>query len=389
MKKLLLILLIIPIQVSAIGFDSGFGYCQEWTINSSQISTTTPAFPVLATTTKESFKSTGNGGKIETDDAFDFIITDGTDCGTDSGSLLDFEREFHSTTTGEVVYWVQTPISSTTDETMLAYYGKSGASDQATTTGVWDADLDGDGNQDYVLVNHCKDPASGGNSYDSTSNDNDATVEGDGVADTPGQIENSYSLAGSNDYLAVSSPTNINFTNGFTLEIWNKPTVATGDGRTIHRYFSAGGKGYYLTQFPTGTYGPSWGFGVFAGTNGLVTTKNDLGSPSGDWQYVVGRRDSDDNIRIFVDGVKDSDTDTAVGTISAGTQVLRVGTDHNLLHDYTGSFDEIRMSNIAWSDEWISTTNNNHSDVGTFLTFGAEETAPEEEVNKQDIIWWD
>ncbi|MCK5061087.1 DUF2341 domain-containing protein, partial [Candidatus Parcubacteria bacterium] len=122
-------------------YSSNWNYKREITINASQIATTTDSFPVLATTTLDDLKTTTNGGKVGNDNGYDIIFVD-----DDDSTLLNFEREYYASTTGEIVYWIKTDISSTTDKTIYMYYGNGSASDQATTTGVWD--------DNFVMVQH-------------------------------------------------------------------------------------------------------------------------------------------------------------------------------------------------------------------------------------------
>ena len=95
-------------------YSSNWNYKREITINASQISTTTSNFPVLATTTLDDLKTTANGGKVGNDNGYDIVFTD-----DDGTTLLNYEREKYASTTGEIVYWIKTDISSTTDKIFI------------------------------------------------------------------------------------------------------------------------------------------------------------------------------------------------------------------------------------------------------------------------------
>jgi hypothetical protein len=61
----------------------------------------------------------------------------------DGSTLLTFEREMHDATGQKAVYWVRIPTLKSTEETYLyLYYGNSGASDAANTSGgAWTRQL--------------------------------------------------------------------------------------------------------------------------------------------------------------------------------------------------------------------------------------------------------
>jgi len=100
---------------------------------------------------------------------------------SDGQTKLNYEREYYDSTTGELVLWIKTDISSTTNKDLYIYYGNSGVTeDQATTTGVWD--------DDYVTVHHLSETS--GTHYDSTGNhDGTPTFDGSGTEDAVGQMD--------------------------------------------------------------------------------------------------------------------------------------------------------------------------------------------------------
>ena len=112
-----------PQEVSAAGenwYASNYLYRKEIIIDSDQVATTTSAFPVLiSTTTIESLKTVVNGGKVQSDSGYDIVFTD-----SDGQTLLNYEREKYSSSTGEIVYWVKTDISSTTDKSLYQVGGR-------------------------------------------------------------------------------------------------------------------------------------------------------------------------------------------------------------------------------------------------------------------------
>ena len=217
-------------------YSSNWKYKRKIIIDSSRVATTTDAFPVLATSTLADLKTTANGGKVGNDNGYDIVFVD-----DDDSTVLNYEREKYASTTGEIVYWIKTDISSTTDKTIYMYYGKSGASDLATTTGVWD--------DNFVMVQHMEENPAGGATpdgadeiFDSTSNSNDGNtggtmLTGDQVA---GQFDGSVDFDGGDDYVDCGDISNsaksVSFwikTNSLTEDIMNLYVDSCGDNLAI------------------------------------------------------------------------------------------------------------------------------------------------------------
>ena len=102
---------------------------------------------------------------------------------------------------------------------------------------------------------------------------------------------------------------------------------------------------------------------------------NGPGLSAGQWYYMSATYDSATTTRtIYLDGIP-------VGTDTVGAQYpllpeyARVGDDSNgNYHD--GLIDEVRISSVARSPDWIQTTYNNQFAPGTFYGVGAEDSSP-------------
>ena len=330
-------------------YSSNWSYKREITINSNQIATTTSNFPVLATTTLDDLKTTTNGGKVGNDNGYDIIFVD-----DDDSTLLNFEREKYASTTGEIVYWIKTNISSTTDKTIYMYYGNGSATDQATTTGVWD--------DNFVMVQHLSEipDNTAGQIKDSTSNSNDGqtfTMASDDQV--TGQIGGSLDFDGGSDYIDCGAPL-IPADNNFTISAW----INLIDYTTYDVVFGQ----YATSQSGRFVFSATQGTGViyaYAGAT-IVTTPDPVGLET---HHVFLTR-LGNTYTIYIDGVEII-SDDSVASIYQGsnTQIGVAGT----INHFKGTIDEARISNIARSAGWIETEYNNQSDVDSFMTFGAAE----------------
>ena len=64
------------------------------------------------------------------------------------------------------------------------------------------------------------------------------------------------------------------------------------------------------------------------------------------------------------------------GTIQDYGKNVYIGKYNNLNSFTPGSIDELRISNVARTQEWISTEYNNQNNPLSFLSFGPEESSP-------------
>lgn len=373
-------------QVNAAWFDTDYGFCQKMTIESDQVATTTASFTILATTTQVVLKTIGNGGNVEKGDGIDIIFTDGTDCVSDSGSLLDFETERYIPATGELVSWIRfNDLSSTTDKNLLMYYGNSSATDQSNATATWDSE--------YGLVMHLSEKDT--TAFDSTSNNNDGAFTGDSLISVIGQIGSSTDLAGSADYFDIADNVNdsLDPISNWSYSAWVHPQggPASGNKLTVLGKGQGGTSqlGYFLGLTDTNYF--FWNLFTTGGTyeagnefNGTFAMPQDV------WTYITYVHTSDGTIKNYVNGVlKDIFTGKG-GTVHNSTENLRVGYTLDNNNGFNGILDEVRIHDVIRTFADIKTEYNNQSEMTTFLTFGTEETAPfvEEDEVFQDIVWF-
>jgi len=71
-------------------------------------------------------------------------------------------------------------------------------------------------------------------------------------------------------------------------------------------------------------------------------------------------------------------SDTFAGPITFSSESLRIGsgtgTGGAANYFFSGGIDEVRISNIARSADWITTSYRNQNSPGTYLTFNNQET---------------
>jgi len=270
----------------------------------------------------------------------------------DDGTELpcDWEDFDPSTKTGWVwVRWSGT-LSSSGTQTLRIYPPQAAnasyaPSDLYGSQNVWDSN--------YVAVWHMNE--SSGTVHDATANGSDATPHGGPTYEQSGKIGNAVYFDGSGDYF---SGTGFAFSGGFTVEAWAKPDDTDADRRLFYQYDS--GEGYFLTQYNEDS--GVWRFTCFA--SGTYKDCFSSAPPTGSWQYVVGTRDDSGNLTLYVDGVAQADTEILGGAIDAAP--FFIGCDVNQLHQFAGVMDELRISSVARSADWISHSYDQVNDQDAF-----------------------
>ncbi|MFX1369438.1 MAG: LamG-like jellyroll fold domain-containing protein, partial [Promethearchaeota archaeon] len=216
-----------------------------------------------------------------------------------------------------------------------------------------------------------------GTHYDSTGNNHDGvSFNFDGDEPTSGKIDGAYNFDGINDAinLSLSHP---QLYDDFTLSGWYKSTDASlSDDQYIWNHL----EGYTETGIVMGVtddtgevghirlsiYDNSYNFHPYYGTSNIVDQE---------YHFVVMVRDNG-SIKLYVDGNLELDTaDLDTGetiTVDASTGPF-IGDCPGDTEQVKGVLDEIRVSTIGRSINWILTEFNNQYSPDTFYSIGLEE----------------
>jgi prepilin-type N-terminal cleavage/methylation domain-containing protein len=376
----------VPTTYNPAWFDS-FDFRRVLTIESDEVSGSVDLtnFPVLVSMTLTDLATVANGGNVQSANGYDIVFTD------NDNTQLDHEIELYNPVSGQIVMWVHVPIlGATADTEIRMYYGDNSITvSQENVDGVWDAN--------YAGVWHmAEDPSvdtdgdcSGGGFElcDSTANGNHGNAQGNftGGELVGGQIGNAISFDGSSEYFVIpySSSIDVGGTE-LTVEAYgygsqpfdnDAPYLVKGPGMNTEQYMLG------VNNFSSGTNDVD-----LRVTTSTQHYRYDEGTkPSNVWTYSVMKYDdalsSGQELQLFIDGSQVFQT-AASGTINQSMDVAhigkRLGGDNR---HYAGQIDEIRLSNVARSNEWITTTYNNLSGqgvgVGQFISsIGSAEPQP-------------
>lgn len=387
-----------------------FAYHKTITVQAGQVSNgPLTNFPMLVSVTDPNLETVANGGHVAsynagTNDPWDIIFKglDDTTCGGAGTSpcKLNHEIEYYVPTTGQLVAWVKVP-SINTGTVIYMYYGNScmTASSQ-NATGVWDAN--------YKGVWHLSQNPTGTapQMKDSTSDAYNGTAVGGFVAgdQQTAMIDGGLDLESAhNDYVQAAAAAL--GTTSVTVSAWFKVvsftettfggTLAQSAGAVIFSTRDAD-----TDRSPTLVITPATNGGGFGGPTSLVFcddtanvavgAKGSTAIATGTWYYAVGTFSYNagtatylGNWNVYLNGAQNN---AAANNFDyAGTANVNFsGASWMLGNDpqWTGYsniiLDEVRVSNIARSADWILTeyrNQNNPGNVGApgFYAVGGEQ----------------
>ena len=311
----------------------------------------------------------------ESMDLADNAQSDGDDIVfVDEGNVkLDHEIEFYDDGDGELFAWVCIPsLSSSTDTVLYMYYGNPDCGNQQDPEQVWDSN--------FIGVYHMSE--SSGNVIDSTSNDRNIPVGNAPMYGENGKIAKCMQFDGNNDYFEKSNYYDVSTLSAVTLEIWTElPSSSWGEkypyavtlGRG-HNYVQALGLRWVGSQ-NSASYKK---FDMRAARYGIPdAAQSTMFNPGSGFYYQTGIY-TNNYVTIYVDSIQYENNTASNNNFNDFTddyiEIGRASRKYAGWEYHSGKFDEIRISKIVRSSEWISTSYNNQNDPESFIEFGEHST---------------
>jgi len=307
-------------------------------------------YPVLIilNSTRINYADTQNSGQ-------DIRFYDG-----DNLTLLAHEIELWNET-GDSFVWVKVPnitIGTTTDNITMRY-GDTVIGDGQNVENVW--------NSDYVGVWHLQNTNS---LLDSTSNNNDGTLNGDPQNITH-QIDGAIDFDGTGDFVAVGSSASLSLSDDMTYISFVR-LDATGATDIIAGQTDSGGllgEWSIVIGNTANVLDVFWDGAVRASTGASFSD----GSP---YNIAFVRNGSSGNwdVGIYVNGTLNAST-TAIA-VNPGTQTnTAIGRGGDLAsNEFDGVHSEMQLMSTNVSSDWINATYSNGID--NFIVFPAAANSP-------------
>ena len=345
-----------------------FAYYKEITIDHTKVSNDLTNFPILIS--------------IFDSDLQNHTQEDGDDIAFYNGSeWLDHEIELfdqsYNTTHAQLIAWVRIPsLSSSIDTNITMYYGNPTTNSLENPEGVWDSN--------YMMVQHLHETS--GTHYDSTNNNNDGTPNGNLDQSVTGKIDGDDDFNGIDANVEVGDNSSLDITNAITIEAWINVDVkdririiTKGDEKYVLRTQYNGDLHAYLMKDSTLYYAQS--------KNNLIST--------GSYHHVVLTWDGvsgDHYLRLYYDGYELSqyaDQDSVTYPLDTSDSSLFIGS-HESGEWWDGEIDEVRISNISRSADWIATEYINQNDPGNFYSIGSEQNVDQQQLlpNKEYFTYY-
>ncbi|MHA2407038.1 MAG: DUF2341 domain-containing protein, partial [Candidatus Ranarchaeia archaeon] len=330
-------------------------------IKSDQVNTDLANFPVLLNLSDSDLH---DSGKVQAD-GDDILFVDSL------GTKLDHEIEvFDQTGNGthaHLVVWVRVPnLLSTYDTNITMYYGSDVVDSQEYQQGVWDSN--------YVGVWHMnQDPSQ---IEDSTSPNSDGTTYGSMTSadHIKGQVGGSLDFDATDDYVDCGNPIELQISGAMTVETWFYADFV-GNDYIIGRNGPTNQRGWDLSfDDDPGIEPDGWiMFRLATGANSHRSIGYERINAS-KWYHVVGVYDPSTYLRFYLNGqLVAEDTTSIPSTQYVGSNPVRFGTRADNPSYYNGTLDEVRISNVTRSLDWIETEYKNQHDPDTFYSVGLEE----------------
>jgi len=192
------------------------------------------------------------------------------------------------------------------------------------------------------------------------------------------RLGGSYKYDGLNDYIDFGNDQSLNISGALTIQLWLK---IPGNPSVYDKNWYIFGRGDGLSgATTTGAYVLSYYkgnnklyFDIDNGTirDAVITT---LASWTDQWYYIVAKWDGTKDIyglKIYVDSVINGQATSNIDFLRTDGPTIRSGFRN--LNYFNGSIDEIRISNIARSDDWIKQDYQMVNNQDTLVSFGVEE----------------
>jgi prepilin-type N-terminal cleavage/methylation domain-containing protein len=342
--------------------NTAYAYRQSIVVDNTKVSGSEDLtnYPLLVSTSSDSFKFFDFGGHVRNANGYDIVFT------SDQAGVtqLDHEIESYSSTTGEIVMWVEIPtLSYSADTTIYMQYGSSTiSSSEENVAGVWD-----DG---YAMVYHLGEPVGttgAGSVTDSTGNTSGTPTSGL-VYESTGKAGTGIDFSSGTGISAGSIGDPI-LTASTTISFWANVSDIATPGRQNPFDQAYGGWGT-MTLETSGRL--SWYFGNNGG-NGASYANHYANSMvvNSTWVYATAVRSPLGLAYTWYKNGAYNSGSTYGGTFPViATRTFTIGDGY--VNPFNGVIDEFRVTNDVRSADWIATEYANMNAPETFFSMGGE-----------------
>ncbi len=320
-------------------------------------------FPLLVAEEGAWLKSTGQGGRIESEQGFDLRFE------LEAGGKLPHDVERYDPSAGRLTAWVRLPeLLPDTDLVLLLYYGKPGlAASEADPAATW---------RDYLAVWHLPDPT------DRTGRGRDLTATN--LTAVEGPIGPAARFDGTTSELTLADPAFLDGHTALTAQLWidgdrldsnqgllicGPITGRDGDTAFVLRHNT---RGAYSSQARVLTV-------EMALADGRIVHESGPGRADDALRSLALVFERGEGVTLVLDGIADIPSYSVGGTLLGPTRLgrgpLRIGTGpmQATAGRWLGVIDEVRLRGSALPAEWLAMEHANQRSPAAFYGTGGED----------------
>jgi hypothetical protein len=287
------------------------------------------------------------------------VQTDGDDIlftAADKVTKLDHEIEYYDQPRGELTAWVKIPfLSSLEDTEIYMYYANDDATNQENSMAVW--------TNGYEAVYHIHDDFV--NSTDNRAATNVGTTTVDGIIADGQDFENAEDDRINTGIWSVSG-------SELTIQTWAKlESYAETDARFISKASGTADQ-QHVFMLSTMNSGDDLRFRLKTGTDdasgtSILITNSNVGLDN--WHFLAATYDGS-NMKIYQNGALQGSL-AKTGNLRENSWDIFIGANPpaGTTRNIDGILDEVRISSVARSIEWLQTEYNNIIAPQDFYTF--------------------
>ena len=336
--------------------SQGYQYSQTITLSHTQVPNTDQTdFPVLISGTYPYLATVANGGQVTNSNGYDIIFTSDA-AGT---TQLDHEIDSYNPANGTINFWVRIPtLSHTTDTVIYLFYGNPNiTTSQENKAGVWQ--------NNYTGVWHCS------NALDSLGANNGTASSGVSFQTSP--IGEAATFAGNaSSYTSFPNVMSLSPSSTLTESVWVNAAGVPVSSREDAELGSSSKYGQFGFSFQLNGSSFSAGPAQAGVADQLITGAAAI--TAGSWHRLTLVLNSG-SFSFYQDGVQIGSQayNSTTNSASANTggwglgEVTYQGTPY---FPFNGAVDDVTLSSVVRSSDWIATEYANQSAPWNFYTFG-------------------
>lgn len=312
-------------------------------------------FPFYLDLTMDTLRTAANGGTVQNSNGYDIVFSN-----ADNTEALDFELVNYNPNSGNIKAWIKVPtLSANTDTDIKIFWNKSGVSTNPSTANTW--------SNNYQSVWHFDDNVS-----DELGANNGTD---NGTSSAAGLLGNSRSFNNNNDNDDYVDVGNFDVSgSAITISGWLKADdFDTDDGRILSKADGTSTNDHWFMLSTVDNSGMKLRFRLK--TNGSTTTLVGNGGQlsAGTWYYANAVYDGS-SMYLYLNDAQVGSTSKSgnISTNSAKDVFIGNNPPNGNNRQFDGKLDEIRISSVARSADWIATEYNNQIDPTGFYSIGCD-----------------